>query len=306
MAEDRAGPPAALAALSDGAWLTALKASLYDPVVDGVRLPGFPPAVLQNQFVGSDGERALEEAFAFYRLTKQALRRHSSRLRPGDRVLDFGCGWGRVLRFFIKDLAPGDLSGVDPLPDAIELCRAHGVPGNLSLICDMPPTELPRESFKLVYAFSVFSHLPEDVAAAWIRELSSMLAPGGLLVATSRGPWFIDYAASLHGRPDDQLSDHELRLRELLGDVAGIRARYEAGQHVFVELPAPTVGLARERYGEAFVPEPHIREVWGRWLEPVSFEPTPADLLQSVIVMRKPGGGRGTLLRQLAQRRGAV
>ena len=35
-----------------------------------------------------------------------------------SRVLDFGCGWGRVIRFFLKDVAPWNLVGVDIDPNA--------------------------------------------------------------------------------------------------------------------------------------------------------------------------------------------
>jgi SAM-dependent methyltransferase len=290
-------PPAGLAALSDVQWLAALKQSIRDPVWNGVRLPGFPAPELQAQFVGLDGERALDEAFAFYRLCKRALRRYSSPLGPGDRVLDFGCGWARIARFFLKDVAAPDLFCVDPMPAAIELCRTLGAPGNIQLISDLPPIGLQTESFKLAYAFSVFSHLPEAVASAWIAELSSLLVPGGLLVVTSRGPMFIDHVAALQRLPDTQIGGHDAVVRQRIGDAERVRARYAAGEHVFVDMLAATEGLSSERYGEAFVPERHAREVWGRWLEPVRFDPRPRGLTQSAIVMRKRGQRRRRLRR---------
>jgi hypothetical protein len=67
-----------------------------------------------------------------------------------------------------------------------------------------------------------------------------------------------------------------------------LRAEYERGQHVFVDLGEATAGLSSSRYGEAFVPEHHARETWGRWLEFVTFDELPSGLDQAVITMRKP------------------
>src|SRR6202035_5826808 len=90
----------------------------------------------------------------------------------------------------------------------------------------------------------------------------------------------------------DQVSGHDIVVRQRIGDVEKIRARYAAGQHVFVDMLAATEGLTSERYGEAFVPKRHASEVWGRWLEPVRFEARPRGLAQSAIVMRKRGQSR--------------
>jgi hypothetical protein len=88
-------------------------------------------------------------------------------------------------------------------------------------------------------------------------------------------------------RPDDELSDVERTVLGRLRDIPALRAKYQAGRHVFVDMGEATAGLDAARYGEAFVPERYVREVWSRWLEFVSFEETPAGLDQAVIVMRR-------------------
>jgi predicted RNA methylase len=44
-------------------------------------------------------------------------------LSPETRILDFGCGWGRILRFFLKDVPAKNLIGVDVDPEVIEICK---------------------------------------------------------------------------------------------------------------------------------------------------------------------------------------
>ena len=48
-----------------------------------------------------------------------------------------------------------------------------------------PPLVYPGEAFDLVYAFSVFTHLPESIQFSWMRELSRVLKAGGYLAIST-------------------------------------------------------------------------------------------------------------------------
>ena len=41
-------------------------------------------------------------------------------LTPETHVLDFGCGWGRIIRFFLKDIDPARLHGTDVFEEMVE------------------------------------------------------------------------------------------------------------------------------------------------------------------------------------------
>ena len=86
--------------LNDEEWLKVLIGSMNEPVLQGVELPRFPSDELQRQFSGSAGEPALREAFIFYRMIKSYASRLGRPLTYESRILDFGCGWGRISRFF--------------------------------------------------------------------------------------------------------------------------------------------------------------------------------------------------------------
>ena len=115
-------------------------------------LPSLPPEELQVRFTGSHGEQTLREAFSFYRVVSQA----ASSSRPKV-AMDFGCGWGRMTRFFIKDFPKDKLFGVDPLSEVIEASRATNPWATFEEIDLRPPINLPSSSVDLIFAFSVFS-----------------------------------------------------------------------------------------------------------------------------------------------------
>lgn len=280
--------PAPLSALTDEAWHELVKRSLVDRQQEGVTLPGFPPAEVQERFVGASYERALDEAFNFYSAIKQAAAEHGTPLGAGSRVLDFGVGWGRILRYFLKDVPETGLYGLDAMPLAIDLCKEIGCPGSLVHGGQLPPSVFAADSFDVIYAYSVFSHLSERAQLAWVDELAQLLRPGGVLVVTSRSDYFLSYCESLAGQ--EQLAHHEAQLLETFPDLPSIRARYEAGEFIFV--PYATGGggggLDDQLYGEAFVPRAYAERAWTRRLELRGFSDDASKLPQSVIVLRKP------------------
>lgn len=102
----------------------------------------------------------------------------------GRRWLDFGCGSGRVARHLLRPVEPASYTGVDVDPGAVSWCRRH-LPGRWLEIAAAPPTPLPDASVDVAIAVSVFSHLDPASEAAWLDELRRLLAPGGLLLAST-------------------------------------------------------------------------------------------------------------------------
>ncbi len=108
----------------------------------------------------------------------------------GDRrALDFGCGAGRTLRHFLEEASSAELWGVDIDGESVEwLKRSLCPPLHAELAPEAPPLPYDSESFDLIWALSVFTHLTEH-SAAWMLELHRLLKPGGLLLATYMGRW---------------------------------------------------------------------------------------------------------------------
>jgi SAM-dependent methyltransferase len=106
----------------------------------------------------------------------------------GKRVLDFGCGAGRTLRHFLDEAESGEFHGCDiDGPSIAWLAEAMSPPLRVFPNEETPPLPLEADSFDLIWAISVFTHI-SDHWAAWLVELHRLLRDGGLLVATILGP----------------------------------------------------------------------------------------------------------------------
>ena len=271
--------------LSEEAWIETMFRSADAPVVDGLAMPLFPDPDVQRRFVGSAGRDALHEAVAFYRIVKHSAERYSAPIGRTTRVLDFGCGWGRMIRLFLRDVAPENLVGCDVLPDMVALCRSLRLRATFEVNPPEPPTDFPDGSFDVIYAYSVFSHLSETLHIAWLREFRRLLRPNGILVATTHSRRFIEFCAELR-RSNDLASPWHVALARSFTDTEATLAAYDRGEFVY----APTSGgdgLPAERYGEAVVSPLYVRRIWSMYLEPVEFTDDAKVLPQSLVVARR-------------------
>lgn len=112
----------------------------------------------------------------------------------GGKVLDYGFGWGRLLRMCCWLTNPGDIYGVDPQQKSIDICKSCNVQGTLEL-CDEVPASLPFENnfFDLIFSFSVFTHLSFPAADAILKTLRRYISDNGMLVITIRPIEFWHY-----------------------------------------------------------------------------------------------------------------
>lgn len=99
-------------------------------------------------------------------------------------VLDFGCGCGRTIRHF-RTLTKTQLSGTDYNPTLVDWCAHNLTFAQFGINQLHPPLTYADAAFDLVYAFSVFTHLPESLQFSWMRELSRVLRPAGYLVIST-------------------------------------------------------------------------------------------------------------------------
>jgi len=106
--------------------------------------------------------------------------------RAGDleRVLDFGCGTGRLLRFYPRKGGEQELWGVDINAQYMSWCQNHLSPPFLfATTTTLPHLPFEDNSFDLVYCGSVFTHVT-DLADAWFLELRRVLRKGGYAYIT--------------------------------------------------------------------------------------------------------------------------
>jgi len=106
--------------------------------------------------------------------------------RPENlRVLDFACGYGRLLRFMAAWLPKNNLHGAEIQADALAANkRLFGIEGYRS--SSDPDALSIGQRFDMIWVASLFSHLPDRLFRAWLGKLHSLLAPGGLLCFSVR------------------------------------------------------------------------------------------------------------------------
>jgi SAM-dependent methyltransferase len=106
-------------------------------------------------------------------------------------ILDFGCGCGRVIRYF-NSLKRAKLYGTDYNPKMIDWCKKNLPFAAFEVNALSPPLVYGDGSFGLIYTFSVFTHLSEALQVSWLAELSRVLKPGGYLLLTTMGAPYAD------------------------------------------------------------------------------------------------------------------
>ncbi len=142
--------------------------------------------------------------------------------KTGNRILDIGCGTG-LLAIASQNLVSdgGKYTGLDVLKKDIDFNKAHYDKGLFEFLhfdlanpsyaknqsTEKKPWPVPNSHYDLVTALSVWTHLKEDDAIYYFKEIRRVLKPGGKAVIT----FFImdnNYKESLTKRSNDKGKFH--------------------------------------------------------------------------------------------------
>ena len=120
----------------------------------------------------------------FRRYTAQSQARHLlPYLRPGQRLLDFGCGPGAISVGLARAVEPGELHGVDLDESRIEAARTiAGIQGQDNAAFQVADVlDLPFEDgyFDVAHGHDVLMYVPDT--AAVLAEVKRVLKPGGII-----------------------------------------------------------------------------------------------------------------------------
>jgi len=156
------------------------------PVLSAL-LPRMASKEVQNNWTGSNGEILLKQSLNFVRSVRTQYEALTGNPLSTARILDYGCGYGRLLRLMMKYADKNKLHGCDPWDESIKICQEDGIDCNLKITNYLPQT-LPYEngSLDLVYAFSVFTHTSLRATQSALDAIRPLLSHNGLLVITIR------------------------------------------------------------------------------------------------------------------------
>ena len=190
-------------------------------------LPRMAAVDIQNTWTGDSGMRLLGQSLSFMRLLESISTRESGRSLQGRRILDFGCGYGRLMRLLYYHTDPANVVGVDAWEQSLEICRKDGLLGTFVKSDDVP-RDLGVGGVDLAFSYSVFTHLSEEAFLATLAAVRETLAPAGLFVFTIRPVEFWRYIESVKG----------------LGIAEEMEARHQRSGFAFHPLNSPTFGEA--------------------------------------------------------------
>ena len=104
-------------------------------------------------------------------------------VRPGLRVLDFGCGLGSISMGLAKAAAPGELHGVGDNPTNVEEARARaraaGQDNAVFHITNLTALPFEDSSFDVANCHNILMFIPDTGAA--LAEVMRVLKPGGII-----------------------------------------------------------------------------------------------------------------------------
>jgi SAM-dependent methyltransferase len=203
----------------------------------------------------------------FYDTGRQAARclrdiatRHQVGLTEVGSLLDFGCGCGRVLRHW-RRFEQISLAGSDYNPCLVDWAQQNLPFASYRTNGLTPGLDFEDEAFDLLYAISVFTHLPEPLQFGWMAELGRVLKPGAHMILT------------LHGKS---------RLPELTPTEV---ERFNEGALIVHE-----TSLAGSNLCNAYHPESYVRNILARDFELLAFLEHGAPFAnQDAVLIRKPG-----------------
>lgn len=123
---------------------------------------------------------------------------------PRKRALDFGCGVGRCTQALAENYVRVD--GVDISAEMVKRAYEYRPPANCRFhVNDTADLKQFRTgTFDLVYSYLVLQHMPQNLAASYVREFVRILKPGGVaMFEAPDGPDMMqaNHWLSMYGMP---------------------------------------------------------------------------------------------------------
>lgn len=105
-------------------------------------------------------------------------------LKPGQKVLDLGCGLGRLTNQFAAFMPDQHFTGVDISPKMTGMANLLTRRNTEFVVCDGRTLPFDDNVFDKAYSVTVFQHLPADAVRGYLREVHRVLRPWGSFIWT--------------------------------------------------------------------------------------------------------------------------
>jgi SAM-dependent methyltransferase len=221
-------------------------------------MPTLPPSELREKVGAREQEEFLWTGLVDLATIFETYKHHSDAANTTDPVTvrDFGCGCGRLLRFLQNSPRSWSAVGTDVNRALVGWCHQHlgATPVRVNGIT--PPLEYSDGTFCVVYSVSIFTHLNEEAAKAWLNELGRILRPGGLLIITTHGIRALETIrdSSVHQQMFRIDSERAKNMLASFGETRYLFERYDSS--------LLSTANAGENYGSSFIHPTYTNKLW--------------------------------------------
>ena len=188
---DLAGPtPARVDVLGCVGGTPTARLSCFMSLPDDVDVPD-PPDYLQERVSALHGPAFRAQGLRMFTDLVDQMARLG--IPTAGRILDWGCGCGRVTRHFLARVPDATIVGGDIDAESMTWCARH-FGGRFVQVGPMPPTPFDDGTFDVVVACSVLTHMSAAVQEAWLAEIRRIVPPGGHFLASTQGEYAFQLA----------------------------------------------------------------------------------------------------------------
>jgi len=156
------------------------------------RYPGIPGPVHDEDYMLAGPDEAsvrhyVETGIQPVEAVGRALEAAGSDWSNVRRLLDYGSGYGRVLRWVRERHPHVEVTAADVNRQAISFCASELGAVGLPVPTDVGRLSLPHDTFDAIWVGSVLTHFSEQECREVVSKLAAALTPGGVLIFTTHG-----------------------------------------------------------------------------------------------------------------------
>jgi SAM-dependent methyltransferase len=171
--------------------MTLLNAELAGQAMRRARLDQPEPRALDFSYADEDQMLDRSQPLAYLNAGASGLRNvmlgiQFAEVASTARIIDFGCGHGRVMRWLRAAFPNSDIVGVDVSESGVSFCAKSF--GAIPLLSPIDLRAFPYvEPADIVWSGSVITHLRESAAETYLDLLIKLLRPCGVAIFSTHG-----------------------------------------------------------------------------------------------------------------------
>jgi SAM-dependent methyltransferase len=222
-----------------------------------------PPENLTQRAIWMSPRTFDKWGYALKRKYDEAVASFLPRRGEKQRLLDWGCGAGRLARYLAGEC---DYHGIDIDREAIAWCQKNIPDGSFTLQSLEARTAFAADSFDAAIGISIFTHLKEEEQFAWLAELARITRANGVVSVS------VNCATSLFN------ADNPPAVRDILRS----RGFCDTG----VEPSHRGVTDDDSYYRNIYHTHGYIREKWSQWFDVLAILPGFVGNMQDMVFLR--------------------